>query len=229
MNQVAWLQLGRGVRVWHILLRNTFVQVTQVTIDRSGQRVSSIIIQSAVTRRALLGGLTTLTAIAAVPAFASTPALLKGAGDFRSLSLVSDKTGESLNTVYWAEGEYIPDALEAVNHIMRDWREDLVFQMDPHAIDILSATQRLLDSGEPFQVVSGYRTRKTNAMLRRRSRAVAKNSYHIKGMAVDIAMKTRSVSQISRAGLSLGAGGVGRYSRSQFVHLDSGPVRKWGR
>jgi uncharacterized protein YcbK (DUF882 family) len=181
------------------------------------------------TRRALLGGLTTLTAMAAVPAFASTPALLKGAGEFRRLSLVNDKTGEWLNTVYWAEGEYIPNALEAVNRILRDWREDLVHRMDPHALDILSATQRLLDCDEPFQVVSGYRTRKTNAMLRRRSRGVARNSYHIKGMAVDIALKTRSVRQISRAGLSLGAGGVGRYSRSQFVHLDSGPVRDWGR
>ena len=191
--------------------------------------MSSIISESAVTRRALLGGLTTLTAMAAVPAFASAPALLKGTGDFRSLSMVNDKTGEWLKTVYWVEGEYIPDALEAVNHILRDWREDLVYKMDPRAIDILSATQHLLDCNEPFEVVSGYRTRKTNAMLRRRSRAVAANSYHIKGMAVDISMKTRSVRQISRAGLSLGAGGVGRYSRSQFVHLDSGPVRKWGR
>ncbi len=191
--------------------------------------MGSIISQTAVTRRALLGGLTTLTVMAAVPAFASAPALLTGAGDFRNLSLVNEKTGEWLNTVYWAEGEYIPEALEAINHIMRDWREDLVFEMDPHAIDILSATQHLLDCSEPFQVVSGYRSRKTNAMLRRRSRGVAKNSYHIKGMAVDIAMQTRSVRQISRAGLSLGAGGVGRYSRSQFVHLDSGPVRKWGR
>ncbi len=190
--------------------------------------MSSIISQSAVTRRALLGGLTTLAAMAAVPAFASAPALLKGTGDFRSLSMVNDKTGEWLKTVYWVEGEYIPDALEAVNHILRDWREDLVYKMDPRAIDILSATQHLLDCNEPFEVVSGYRTRKTNAMLRRRSRAVAANSYHIKGMAVDISMKTRSVRQISRAGLSLGAGGVGRYSRSQFVHLDSGPVRKWG-
>jgi len=170
-----------------------------------------------------------MTAMAAVPAFASTPALLTGAGDFRNLSLVNEKTGEWLNTAYWAKGEYIPEALEAINHIMRDWREDLVIDMDPHAIDILSATQRLLDTDEPFQVVSGYRCAKTNAMLRRRSRAVAKNSYHIKGMAVDIAMRTRSVRQINRAGLSLAAGGVGRYSRSQFVHLDSGPVRRWGR
>ena len=188
-----------------------------------------MIFHNAVTRRALLGGLTSVTALAAVPAFASAPALLKGAGDFRSLSLVNNRTGEWLNTVYWTEGEYIPDALEAVDYIMRDWREDHVHRIDPRAIDILSATQHLLDCDEPFEVVSGYRTRKTNAMLRRRSRGVAKNSYHIKGMAVDIAMKTRSVRQISRAGLSLGAGGVGRYSRSQFVHLDSGPVRKWGR
>ncbi|MHA1529735.1 MAG: YcbK family protein [Alphaproteobacteria bacterium] len=191
--------------------------------------MNSIIIQNAVTRRALLGGLATVTVTAAMPAFALTPALLKGAGDFRHLSMVNDKTGEWLNTVYWAEGEYIPEALEAFNRILRDWRENMTYQMDPHALDILSATQKLLDSDEPFQIVSGYRTRKTNAMLRRRSRKVARNSYHIKGMAVDIAMKTRSVRQISRAGLLLGAGGVGRYSRSQFVHLDSGPVRKWGR
>ena len=191
--------------------------------------MNSIIFDNAVTRRALLGGLASLTAMAAVPAFASAPALLKGAGDFRSLSLVNNRTGEWLNTVFWAEGEYIPEALEAVNHIMRDWREDLAYRMDPHALDILSATQALLECDEPFQVVSGYRTPKTNAMLRRRSRGVAKNSYHMKGMAVDIALKTRSVRQISRAGLSLGAGGVGRYSRSHFVHLDSGPVRRWGR
>ena len=82
--------------------------------------------QNAVTRRALLGGLTAVTAMAAVPAFASAPALMTGAGDFRKLSLFSDKTGEWLNTVYWIEGEYIPEAMAAVNHLMRDWREELI-------------------------------------------------------------------------------------------------------
>jgi uncharacterized protein YcbK (DUF882 family) len=191
--------------------------------------VSGTILQNAVTRRALLGGLTTMTAMAAVPAFASAPALLKGAGDFRSVSLVNNKTGDWVDTVYWVEGEYIPDALDAINYLMRDWRENLVHAIDPRTIDIMAATQHLLDSTEPFEVVSGFRSAKTNAMLRRRSRGVAKKSYHIKGMAVDITMKTRSVRQVSRAGQSLGAGGVGRYSRSHFVHLDSGPVRKWGR
>lgn len=170
-----------------------------------------------------------MTATAAMPAFASTPAILKGAGDFRRLSLVNKKTGEWMNTVYWVEGEYIPEALEAVNFIMRDWREDLVYRIDPRAVDILAATQHMLESSEPFQVVSGYRSPHTNALLRRRSKAVASNSYHMKGMAVDIKMKGRSVRQISGAGLALGAGGVGKYSRKKFVHLDSGPVRDWGR
>ena len=190
---------------------------------------STVIFHSAMTRRALLGGLASMTALAAAPASASAPALLKGAGDFRNLHLVNGRTGEWLKTVYWIEGNYIPEALQAVDHIMRDWREDLVHEISPRTIDILSATHRLLDCAEPFHVLSGYRSPKTNALLRRRSRGVALNSYHLKGMAADIQLKTRSVEQISRAGLSLRAGGVGRYSRSEFVHLDSGPIRHWGR
>lgn len=182
----------------------------------------------ATTRRALLGGLASMTALAAASAAASAPALLKGAGDFRSLHVVNGKTGEWLKTVYWIEGDYIPDALQLVDHIMRDWREGLVHEISPRTIDILSAVHRLLDCAEPLHLLSGYRSPKTNALLRRRTRGVALNSYHIKGMAADIQLKTRSVEQISRAGLSLRAGGVGRYSRSEFVHLDSGPIRDWG-
>ena len=197
--------------------------MTNVTDRRLGQTVSTRISDTVLSKRALLGGLTATLAMAAAPS------LLRGAGNFRSIALVNDRTDEWLRTVYWADGDYIPEAMDAINRILRDWRADRVCKMDAKTIDILSATQRLLDCSEPFEVVSGYRTASTNAMLRRKSRGVAKNSYHIKGMAVDIAMNTRSVSQISRAGLSLNAGGVGRYSRSDFVHLDSGPVRKWGR
>ncbi len=183
---------------------------------------------NAMTRRVLLGGLATLSAVAATPAMASAPAVLRGAGQFRKLAMVNDRTGEWLNTVYWADGDYIPEALEAVNHILRDWRAEKECRMDPRVLDILAETRRLLECDDPFEVVSGYRTPATNAMLRGNSRAVAKRSYHIKGMAVDIRLKNRSVAQIARAGLSLKAGGVGRYSRSKFVHLDSGPVRDWG-
>ena len=187
-----------------------------------------MISESAITRRTLLGGLAGLGVVAATPAFASAPTVLKGAGNYRKVALNSPKTGEWLNTVYWVEGEYIPEALDAISYLMRDWREDMVKPIDPRTIDIMAATHHLLECGEPFSIVSGYRTKRTNAMLRNRSRGVARNSYHIKGMAVDLNMETRSVRQISGAALTLHAGGVGKYSRSSFVHLDSGPVRDWG-
>ena len=181
----------------------------------------------ALSRRTVLGGLACMAATAATQAQASAPHVLRGAGDFRHIALNNWRTGEWVNTVYWADGAYIPGALEALNHILRDWREDAVRPMDPGVIDILAATRDLLECTEPFEIVSGYRTRKTNAMLRSRMTGVARNSYHCRGMAVDITMKSRSVRQISGAALSLHRGGVGRYTRSEFVHLDCGPVRNW--
>ena len=179
------------------------------------------------TRRTFLGGLACVAATAATQAQAAAPHVLRGAGEFRKIAFNNWRTGEWVNTVYWADGDYIPEALDALNRILRDWREGAVCRMDPGVIDILAATHELLGCNEPFEIVSGYRTRKTNAILRRSYKGVARNSYHCKGMAVDITMKGRSVREISRAALSLHRGGVGRYTRSEFVHLDSGPVRKW--
>ena len=177
-------------------------------------------------RRMLLAG---LGAAAAAPAFASAPSVLRGAGAYRALNIAVSRTGEKVNTVYWVDGEYIPEAVEAISYVLRDWREDAVKPIAHATLDVLAATHRMLDCTEPYDVISGYRTPKTNAMLRRQSGGVAKKSYHIKAMAVDLRLASRSVHQIAEAGLSLGAGGVGRYSRSNFVHLDSGPARSWGR
>lgn len=182
-----------------------------------------------ISRRALIGGIAGAGALGATQAFAAAPSILTGSGDFRSLSLLNNRTAERLNTVYWVEGDYIPEAIEAFNYILRDWREGLITQYDIKAIDIMAATQNLLRTSEPFEVISGYRSPKTNAMLRSRSRGVARNSYHTRGMAIDLSMKTRSAREIARAAKSLGAGGVGTYSRSNFTHVDSGPVRDWGR
>lgn len=178
-------------------------------------------------RRAFLGGVA--AAIAAAPAFAKAPGLLRGAGDFRAIKFVNSRTEEYLDTLYWVDGAYIPEALAAIDHILRDWRQDLVKPIAPATVDILSAVHNLLDGDEPFEVVSGYRSPATNRMLRRRSRGVARKSYHTKGMAVDVALKSRSVRQMAAAGRRLAAGGVGQYTRSSFVHYDSGPVRDWGR
>lgn len=180
-----------------------------------------------VTRRMVTTGL--LAGSMAATGLIASPALARGKGNFRALTLVNHRTAEKLNSVYWVEGEYIPEALEAFNYILRDWRENLTIQIDPKVIDIMAATHNLLDTSEPFQVVSGYRSPKTNAMLRSRSRGVARNSYHTRGMAIDLTLDGRSVSQMASAARSLAAGGVGRYSRSKFAHVDSGPVRDWGR
>ena len=178
-------------------------------------------------RRAFLGTAAAGLAVAS-PAFAAAPAVLRGAGNFRALSLVNAHTAERLNCVYWIDGQYVPEALEAFNYILRDWRQNLVMPIDPKTIDIMAGTHRLLECSEPFEVVSGYRSPRTNSMLRGKGRGVAKNSYHLKGMAVDLACSTRSVRQVASAARSLGAGGVGRYSRSAFTHVDSGPIREWG-
>ena len=181
-----------------------------------------------VSRRGLLRAFAA-TALVAAPTYSNAFSLLRGAGDVRKLNMYSGRTGERLNTVYWIDGEYIPEALREVNRFMRDWRLDSATNMDTRTIDILAASHRMLDTETPYLLLSGYRSPKTNAMLRSKSRAVARNSLHMKGQAADIRISGRSVSQISRAAISCSAGGVGKYSRSNFVHMDCGPIRVWGR
>jgi len=181
-----------------------------------------------VTRRGVLGAFAA-TALVAAPTYSNAFSILRGAGDIRRLKMHSGRTGERLNTIYWIEGEYIPEALNEVSRFMRDWRTDNAIKMDTRTIDILAASHRLLDSETPYLLLSGYRSPQTNAMLRNRSRAVARNSLHMKGQAADIRLPNRNVTQISRAAISCSAGGVGKYSGSNFVHMDCGPVRVWGR
>lgn len=184
--------------------------------------------KTGVTRRGLLRAFAATTLVAA-PTYSNAFGLLRGAGDIRRIRMHSGRTGERLDTIYWIEGDYIPEALTEVNRFMRDWRTDGSVKIDLRTIDILAASHNLLDAETPYLLLSGYRSPTTNAMLRSKSRSVARNSLHMKGQAADIRLDGRSVSQISRAAISCSAGGVGKYSRSNFVHMDCGPVRIWGR
>jgi uncharacterized protein YcbK (DUF882 family) len=180
-------------------------------------------------RRGLLRlGLATIGAAAASNAVAA-PSIIRGAGDIRVINLSNPRTGEKLHSVYWVEGEYIPEVMAEIDHIMRDWRIDKKHKIAPGVVDIMAAVHRMLETREPYTLFSGYRSPQTNQMLRRRSKGVASNSYHIKGMAADLHLDSRSVRQVASAAQALGAGGVGRYSRSNFVHMDCGPRRDWGR
>lgn len=180
-----------------------------------------------ITRRGLLGAFAA-TAVVAAPTYSNAFGLLRGAGDIRRIRMYSGRTGESIDTIYWIEGDYIPEVMKEINHFMRDWRSGDTVKMDARTLDIMAASHRLMDVSEPYMLLSGYRSPATNAMLRSRSRGVAKNSLHMTGQAADLRLKSRSVGQMAKAAAACASGGVGKYSRSNFVHMDCGPVRSWG-
>ncbi|TQS73037.1 DUF882 domain-containing protein [Rhodobacteraceae bacterium] len=179
------------------------------------------------TRRGILGAFAA-TAVAAAPTMSNAFGFLRGAGDVRQIKMYSGRTGESIDTVYWIDGEYIDEALAEITHFMRDWRTGTRKNIDQRTIDIAAASHRLMGVNEPYIMLSGYRSPKTNAMLRSRSGGVAKNSLHMVGQAADLRLKSRSVNQMYSAASACKAGGVGKYSGSNFVHMDCGPVRTWG-
>lgn len=181
---------------------------------------------AALSRRGLLRAFAATTVVAA-PTYANAFGFLKGAGNIRKVRMYSERSGETIDTVYWIDGKYVPEVLQQINYFMRDWRVDAVRTMSPQTVDIIAATHALLDTSEPYMLLSGYRTAATNAMLRQHSRGVAKNSLHIQGEAADLRLQSRSVPQIYSAAWSCQAGGVGKYMRSDFVHMDCGPVRTW--
>ncbi|MFH1842937.1 MAG: YcbK family protein [bacterium] len=145
----------------------------------------------------------------------------------RSLSFRNVNTGETLKTVFWAHEQYQPEAIAAINVLLRDHRTGEIKPIDRRLLDLLHTVTGQLKTGEPIQVVSGYRSPQTNAMLRKRSHSVAKRSLHMEGQAVDIWIPGTGLSKLRKAAVGLHSGGVGYYPRSNFVHLDVGRVRQW--
>lgn len=182
--------------------------------------------KSGFTRRGLLQAFAATT-VAAAPTYSNAFGFLRGSGDIRRLRMYSTRTGESIDTIYWIDGNYIREAIGEINHFMRDWRNGKVVNIDTRTVDIMAASHNLMGSSSPYMLLSGYRSPETNAMLRRRSRGVARNSLHMRGQAADLRLSDRSVSQMASAAQSCHAGGVGRYRGSNFVHMDCGPVRTW--
>jgi uncharacterized protein YcbK (DUF882 family) len=145
----------------------------------------------------------------------------------RSLAFLNLHTGERLKTTYWASGQYVPNALDEINFILRDFVANEVAAMNVGLLDLLVALRSKMDSSQPFEIISGYRSPATNAMLRAHSHGVAKKSLHMKAMAIDIHLPGRDLAQLRNAALDLKMGGVGYYPTSNFVHVDVGPVRHW--
>lgn len=147
-------------------------------------------------------------------------------GGARYLNLYALNTGESLRTVYWMEGEYLKSSLREIDYLLRDHRNGQVHPIDVKLLDLLYVITKL-SGRDRIVVISGYRSPETNERLHRRGRGVARESYHTKGMAVDIKVEGMSLHTLRDIALSLRAGGVGYYPRSGFVHLDTGEFRYW--
>lgn len=186
----------------------------------SGQRLE-------IDRRDILKmGLGTLLA-SVVPLFSAQEAFAKRNFTSWKIAFRHAHTGESFSGVYRVGDKYIPEAFERMNYVLRDFRTTEVFPMDPRVIDILSLLYGRLDATESYQILSGYRSPKTNAMLRKTSSGVARNSFHMYGQAIDIRIPGQSTKLLRNTALALKAGGVGYYPNSDFVHVDTGKVRSW--
>jgi uncharacterized protein YcbK (DUF882 family) len=155
----------------------------------------------------------------------ATPALAAATG--RTVRLTNVHTGESFAGEYWYDGKYAPDAFHEIKRLMRDYRSNEVFPIDPRLMDVLFVLQHRLKNYHPVEVFSGYRSPTTNAWLRRNSHGVARASLHMQGQAIDLSLPGTRLSTLHNAALHLRAGGVGYYPSSDFVHVDTGRVRTW--
>jgi uncharacterized protein YcbK (DUF882 family) len=146
----------------------------------------------------------------------------------RRLGFNNLHTGETLDLPYWIEGNYVPETLAEINHVLRDFRTGQVAAIDTGLLDLLHRVNAALGVSQPFQVISGYRSPASNQMLSSHSSGVAKHSLHMEGKAIDIRLPGIPLADLRRAGLMLKGGGVGYYPGSNFVHLDVGRIRTWG-
>lgn len=145
----------------------------------------------------------------------------------RAIALHNLHTDERVKAIYWSGGTYLDDALTEISRVLRDHRTGDVHPMDPKLLDLLYLIHSRVEGRQPFHVISGYRSPKTNAMLRKHSSMVAKRSLHMQGKATDLRLPGRDLKTLKRAAVSLSVGGVGYYPRSNFIHVDTGDVRFW--
>lgn len=175
------------------------------------------------TRRHFLGGCVALAGNLLVPSVYASIARLPE----RKLTLRNLHTGEKRKITYWSDGKYLVESLQEINHLLRDHRTGDITQIDRELLDLLVSLQKQVENKREFQVISGYRSPKTNAMLRTKSGGVAKRSLHMQGKAIDIRLPGTSLRNLRKAAIALKSGGVGYYPKSNFIHVDTGRVRYW--
>lgn len=172
--------------------------------------------------------LATTNPTAALAKVSHSPLSAKTGDASRHLSFYNTHTQEKLSVVFWENGQYSKSGLRKLNKLLRDHRQNEFIEMDTGLYDQLWTLQQELGSKGVFQIISGYRSPKTNKLLRKSSKGVAKKSYHMQGRAIDVRLTDIPLRKLRSAALKMKAGGVGYYPSSNFIHLDTGPARSWG-
>jgi uncharacterized protein YcbK (DUF882 family) len=202
---------------------------TQAKHDASASRTGEA--RARLPRRLLSRVLTCGVALAALALGVRGTQNAVANGDTRTITIKHMHTKEETTVTFKRDGRYVSEGLEKLNWALRDWRTDEPIRMDPRLFDVAWEVHRQVGSSQPFHVVSAYRSPGTNAMLRRRSRGVAKHSQHTLGKAMDFYLPDTPTARIREAGMRMQRGGVGFYpgAHTPFVHMDAGSVRSWPR
>jgi uncharacterized protein YcbK (DUF882 family) len=145
----------------------------------------------------------------------------------RIVRLYNTHTGESLRTIFWAEGQFIPEALQDVNKLLRDHRNNKIAPIEPELLVLLDRISAQYGNHPTIHVISGYRSPESNAKLHENTSGVAKHSLHMEGKAIDVRIPGQDLAKLHRIVMAQKAGGVGYYPESEFVHMDVGRVRYW--
>jgi len=180
-------------------------------------------------RRSFLKSSALLASVLGVPALAraSAPTDTADAARERTLRMYNTHTGESLRSVFWADGNFVPDAMNDINKLLRDHRNNQIAAIDPKLLFLLDQVSSQVASGSVLHIISGYRSAESNQLLANKSNGVARHSMHLEGKAIDVRIPGRDLASLHKAALRAGGGGVGYYPDSQFVHLDTGRMRNW--
>ena len=179
-------------------------------------------------RRSFLKSSALLATALSVPALGRAATVSSAAMPHeRSLHMYNTHTGESLKSVFWAEGKFVPEAMNDINKLLRDHRNNQVAQIDPKLLFLLDQVSTQVGANSVVHIISGYRSPESNKLLHENTSGVAKHSMHLEGKAIDVRIPGRDLAMLHKAALHAGGGGVGYYPESQFVHMDTGRLRHW--